>query len=183
MTPEEIVPEEAVPEERVPLTAVEAAMADKAEQLIGMVEQLNENVIESNSHIVESNQRIAESNQRIAELGRYSQRNRRLLRALAVSFLFDILLTGGLAYNQRQTHDATQAAARAASEAHALAVANEKAAIATCISSNGVRANDIALWTHILTLTGSSSRTPQVQGQINKILAFVDKTFAPKVCQ
>lgn len=163
-----------------PAVPAEPSLASRAGDLVQMVERLNTNVVESNAHIAESNERIGESNKRIAELGRYGQRNRRLLRALALSFAFDLLLTGGLAYNQQKTHDASRAAARAAAAAQALASSNRANQVATCVSSNQVRANDIALWTHVLTLV--PPKTAAGTAETKSILDFVHVTFASKDC-
>lgn len=153
-------------------------LEDQADHLIELVQGLIERVGASTEAVADSNERIAQSNAAIGDLVRYSRRTRRLIQGVIISVVLDVLLSVGLGVSLVSAYNASTQAHDVAAQAKALAIQNQANAKATCVSSNQVRANDITLWTHVL----QTSVGPTNQKQIADLQAFVNKTFAQKVC-
>ena len=111
------------------------------------------------------------------ELGRlrkYGVRNRRMIWGLIVSIALDLILTAFVAVTAIQAHDANTAANSA------------KVAEATlCRAGNVARAQQVTLWTHLLStppVPGSPKRTPAQQAEIDAFGKYVRTVFAPRDC-
>jgi hypothetical protein len=112
-----------------------------------------------------------------AELGRlaaYGHRNRRMIWGLVVSIVLDLILTGFVAVAAIQAHDANTAAGAAKASEMAL-----------CTAGNAARAQQVTLWTHLLSLppaAGSPARTKAQQEEIAAFGAYVKSIFKPRDC-
>lgn len=148
---------------------VEAAL-----RLTKTVGVLTNSLTASNRVAEELGTQIGSSNARIAELSDFAKHNRSMIWAVIASLVVDVCLTVGLGFAYNQAHNASITATK-------LAQANTESQMATCQNANGVRANDIVLWTHVLNIT-SAAATPAQQIADAQIQDFVDRTFAPRKC-
>lgn len=110
-------------------------------------------------------------NEAVTTLVKDAKKRRRQLRWLALSIVFDLLLTVGLGYLSVQTH-------RAASKAED----NHTALIRNCETSNEARANNKQLWDYLLNLPTPNAPTLQQKEVRNQFSVFVGKTFSPRNC-
>lgn len=112
--------------------------------------------------------------QQISNLTRADQRNRRHIILLALSLLFDLVLSLVLAYGWHTNHNL---AIRAET--------NRDAIVRGCETSNEARAKNKQLWAYILELPtpDGQPRTPEQQKRLDDFRMFVDDTFAPRDCQ
>lgn len=97
-----------------------------------------------------------------------NRRNRSLVRMLAISIVFDVLLTiaiGIIGFNNYST--GTQLRAETAQR---------------CISENATRAADTKLWTLALA-DAPPAQTPQVQQEIDQFKQNIHVLFAPIDCK
>lgn len=141
----------------------------------------DELALASNAAIVRSNELLSDSNDRIADLAGYGHRSRMLIRGLVVSFVLNILLTGGLGLAYDQAHGAAESARQAAQAANSLSLTNGQNILTSCRAGNGVRANDILIWTDFLsTAAAVKQHGPPAT---DPILKLVKTTFAPRVCK
>lgn len=100
-----------------------------------------------------------------------SRRNQRMIRLLAISLAFDVLLTLALAVVTVQTEMVVRQANSLQAQAHA-----------TCLASNEARAGQVTLWHHLLDLPPAAPRTPEQQEQADAFGRYVDHLFAPRQC-
>jgi hypothetical protein len=110
------------------------------------------------------------------ELRSYGTRNRRLIRIVAVSLIFDVLLSLGLGFAVHHAQEASDRAGRAAS-----------ATVVTCRSSNEARAVQTDLWDYIFTqfaqsIDQSPAESAERAVNIAKFKAYIATAFAQKDC-
>jgi hypothetical protein len=110
------------------------------------------------------------------ELRAYGTRNRRLIRVMAASLVFDVLLSLGLAFAVHRAQEASDRASRAAS-----------ATVVTCRSSNEARAVQTDLWDYILTQFNQSiAETPAESAErsvnVGKFKVYIATAFAQRDC-
>ena len=96
------------------------------------------------------------------------KKDRRRVRWLALSVALDVLLSVRFGYIALQTRQAQQAVDQNASNA-----------VVTCEVGNQARANQVQLWSYILTLSGN---TPAQQAQVEKVKVYLLQVFAPRDC-
>lgn len=158
----------------------EQPLAERAESLIKLVGGLQVSVEASNLAITQSNNQIAESNKRIGELGLSNKRNRHLIAALAVSLMFDLVLSIVLGITAVNASTASHKAAKASAAASQVSTQNAANAVALCHATNDSRASAKALWTHVIALIpvhGSESQKTLIDLQ-----NFVNKLYTPRKC-
>lgn len=114
---------------------------------------------------------------------RAALRSRRVMAALALSLALDVTLTVVVTVFALQAHGASDRAAATAAQVHA-------AQVATCLSSNQTRAQEIQLWNHLAQVSAASPAphlTPrqlaQNKTEVAALLAYIRKTFAPRKCR
>lgn len=154
---------------------------DQANTLISAVQSLGLGVEASNKAIGESNERIADSNKAIAQLNKSGQRSRHLIIALAVSLLFDIVLSVILGFTAVSASNSSDKATIASRGAAAAAAANAASAHALCLATNDSRASGKAIWDHVLGLVVPQSAASRAV--IDEVKHLVAKTYAPRVCK
>lgn len=104
---------------------------------------------------------------RLTEVAASSRRTRHLAIGLAVSIVLDVILTAVVTV-------LSVSALSQGADLHA-------AQLASCASSNDTRADDRELWQYLVQLSGPP-KTAVAKAQEDKLLAFVDTTFAPVDC-
>lgn len=100
-----------------------------------------------------------------------AKRGRRRFVLLAITVVFDVLLTFGFGYITIRTHNL-------ASQAES----NSAAIVRSCEVGNESRANNKKLWEYILGLPPTSAPSVERDQRIAEFKAFVDKTFAQRDC-
>jgi hypothetical protein len=141
------------------------AIADRARGLTDALNRLSDRLDEVK----------ADSETRDAALTRHSRRNRVMIWVTIVSLVLDILLTAGFAVVAVQAHDASTAA-----------TANAQYQQALCQAGNVARAQQIQLWTHLLSLqpaAGTPKRTPAQQKQLGEFRAYIHSVFLSRNCK
>lgn len=111
------------------------------------------------STLAVQNDRLEATNAAIVNLTTTTRRSRRLIRILAVSLVFDVVLSLGLAYALNQNREAGRAA---------------------CRESNETREGSIALWEGIA--NAAPATTPEQHQRTDAVLALVHRTYAPRDC-
>jgi hypothetical protein len=110
----------------------------------------------------------------LQRLAAYGHRNRRMIWGLIISIILDLVLTVTIAIVAVQAHDANTAAAAA-----------KQSELALCTAGNAARAQQVTLWTHLLTLPrapGSPPRTKAQQQEISAFGVYVKSIFHPRDC-
>lgn len=115
-------------------------------------------------------ERIAVSDE-IEALIKVSRRSQRMLRWLAVSLVFDVLLSIALGIVAIRAQQAADLANSAQSHAYQ-----------ACLSANEGRIGQVNLWTYLLHLPTVPPRTPEQQQQVDEILVYVKNLYAPVKC-
>lgn len=109
------------------------------------------------------------------KLRSYGQRNRHLIKVVAVSVVFDVVLSAGLGFAVWRAQVASDRAAAAAS-----------ATVVTCRSGNEARALQTQLWNFILALPPRPDETPDQRAlreeSVGKFKIYVANAFAPRDC-
>lgn len=112
------------------------------------------------------------SEKRDAQLAKDARRAKNIIRALAVSFCLDLIVTGGLAYNTVRVND-TQDAGRASE-------------IAACRQANVNRREDIAIWDRFLDdIAPPSARaktTPKIRAELAGLARLIRVKDTPRDC-
>lgn len=111
------------------------------------------------SAVAVQNDRLEANNVAIVNLTATTRRSRRLIHVLAVSLVFDVLLSLGLAYLFGQNRDAVRQA---------------------CRDGNLTRAGSVQLWEGIA--EASPPSTPEQKQRTDAVLALVHQTYAPRDC-
>ena len=112
---------------------------------------------------------------KVENLAAYGHRNRRMIWGLIISIVLDLALTVVVAVFAVQAHDANTAA-----------VAASQSELALCQAGNIARAQQVKLWTHLLSLPpapGSPPRTKAQQQEIAAFGAYVQSIFHPRDCK
>lgn len=102
---------------------------------------------------------------------RYGHRTRLLLRWLAVSLAFDLVLSLGLGYVAIR-------AQQLAEQANSI----QDRARAGCLSGNEFRKTQLQIWHYILDLPPTSPRSAAQEAQQAQFRAYVDGQFALRKC-
>jgi len=160
---------------------MDEAMPEKADLLIAAVERLGVGISASNGAIALSNDRIAESNARISELGQASKRQRLLIRILAVSVAFDIVLSLGLGVAFLRARQADNRSRTAAAAVALQVTANNAQARATCLASNATRALATQGWDYLLTQSEIGA-SPAMTERAEALRTHIDALYVPQSC-
>lgn len=107
----------------------------------------------------------------VEALARADKRQARQVVILAVTVVFDVLLTIGFGYITLRTHELANQAEN-----------NRVALTRNCETANDSRKNNRALWDYILAIPTPNAPTVDQQKNRTDFKAFVDKTFAPRDC-
>jgi uncharacterized paraquat-inducible protein A len=107
---------------------------------------------------------IIKSGEEVPALARYGLRNRRMIRVMLVSLLFDVILTIGVGTVAIQAHTATSAVTQ------------------RCVAGNAYKTNDKKLWVALLNLEPQAAATPAERAATARVLALVDKTDTQAKC-
>lgn len=108
----------------------------------------------------------------IGVLAQKTSTNRRLIKLLALSVVFDILLSIGLGFIGFKAYTA-------GTEAKAATVVAHVSAVASCQAGNEFRRDDRSRWQRIIDITPVAQRqTPQVQA----FIAVINRTDALRDC-
>ena len=107
----------------------------------------------------------------IAVLEKAAKKQQRTNKLLALSIVFDIILSFGLTYGWHQNH---QLASRAES--------NKSALIRSCETSNEARAKNREIWNYVLEISNRPNQTPEQQKTRDDFIMKLDDTFAPRNC-
>ena len=140
-------------------------IADRARVLTDALDRLSDRLEEVKQ----------DSETRDTELARYGHRNRIMIWATIVSLVLDLLLTAGIAVVAVQAHHANSAAA-----------ASGQTELALCQAGNVARAQQITLWSHLLSLSpapGTRPRSAAQEKQITEFRAYIRSIFASRDCQ
>lgn len=111
---------------------------------------------------------------KVEALAAYGHRNRRMIWGLIISIILDLALTVVVAVFAVQAHDANTAA-RVASQSE----------LALCRAGNVARAQQVKLWTHLLSLPPAPGSPPRSKAQQQEIAAFgayVQSIFRARDC-
>lgn len=122
--------------------------------------------------------RLVTLNTNIEDLTKYGRKNRKFIRWLAASLIFDVVLSLGLGTVALNARSASDHARQATSAAHV----NAQNAHTTCVSGNESRKLNRELWQYVLSVPPS---TPQTADQLKvrqQFQVYIDKTFAPRDC-
>lgn len=110
-------------------------------------------------------------NKAVSTLINDAKRSKRRVRLLAISLLFDLLLTLGLGVVSVKTHNAA-----------VQAETNKAALLRSCQTTNEARANNAVLWDYLLALQPEKPLTPNEIKFRTEFTALKVKTFAPRDC-
>jgi uncharacterized protein YgbK (DUF1537 family) len=122
--------------------------------------------------------RLAKDAEQIRELLVYGQQNRRLIRLLAISIAFDVMLTvagGFLAFTAHMNSDLARQATSSAAQ-------TQQSQHTACLSGNNARATEIQLWNYILGLVSQTPQTPAQLSEVDQLRRYLASTFAPRNC-
>jgi hypothetical protein len=138
----------------------------------------------SNPESVAAAGRMTDSMDKLAErfraLDARQERSRSVIRWIIWSVVAHVALTIGFVILSFIAVSASHEAGRSSAATAAQAAANTATLASSCATSNVTRADDIVLWTHLLSLV--PPKTPAQQATDTALIAFVHKTFAPQVC-
>lgn len=126
-------------------------------------------------------QSMSELATEVSGLHQYGQRNRRLIRTLAVSLVFDVILSVFLGVVAIQANTASNKA----SDATSVAAQNRVNARIACEVGNQSRAAQIQLWGYVISLASTRDKpppTPQELARIKKFEAYVNVVFQARDC-
>lgn len=113
-----------------------------------------------------------------AQLGQVQasvRRSKRVIAGLIVSLILDLALTVVVSVTAAQAHSASVQASATVSQLHATQ-------ISACQSGNQTRAQEIQLWTHLVSVSTNAKTTAAQRRTDEQLLAFVRATFAPRHC-
>lgn len=119
-------------------------------------------------------------NARIESFDKTLGRSRQVIRFLAISLVFDILLSLGLGYVANRALNASRDATRATASATAATVANAATIKANCLAANESRALNLEMWENLVKLV--PARDPQSQATLDDIVALARRTFVARDC-
>ena len=141
-------------------------LAEQANALIAAVGRLSDAVGNLDERLAIHDQRLEEQSEDIGEEKQANlenadliRRNQRLIRILAATILFDLVLTVVVAVAFNQAHEAIRAA---------------------CHSANDSRTKQVQLWEHVLEV--SPSATPEAKARQDDFLIYVHNTFKQRDC-
>ena len=140
-------------EDTPPPTPRRQTIAETANQLVGAVGVMND--------------RLEATNVSMVNLAAVTRRSKRQIRVLAVSLVFDVLLSVGLAFALSRSKEAVDQ--------------NREAVRVACVEANRSRAGSVALWEGIAAAAPPS--TPEQQQRTDAVLALVHQTYAPRDCR
>jgi hypothetical protein len=103
------------------------------------------------------------------------RRGKRVAAAIAVSLVLDVALTIGVSITAVQAGDASAKANATVAQLHSTQVS-------ACRSGNQTRAEEVALWTHLASLSATSGRTPAQRKADDQLLAYIRSVFKPRDC-
>lgn len=114
-------------------------------------------------------------------LAKRARRNVVLIRALAISVIFDVMLSVGLGLVALNAHDASVRASNATS----VASQTKQSQLAVCTAGNSARAGQVELWDYVLTLLnlGNANQTPAQKAYLTAFQNYVDRLFAARDCE
>lgn len=108
----------------------------------------------------------------------YGHRNRHLIWVLAVSLVFDIIMSVLFAFVAVQASNASDRATKATSAA----AQNRQNARVSCIAGNEARAAQVNLWTYVLDLSERPNQTPDQTKRIDDFRKYIHIVFAQRDC-
>lgn len=108
----------------------------------------------------------------------YGHRNRHMIWALAISLMFDILMSVLFAFVAIQASNASDRA----TEATSAAAQNRQNARVSCIAGNEARAAQVNLWNYVLDLSRRPNETPEQTKRIDDFRKYVHIVFAQRNC-
>lgn len=111
----------------------------------------------------------------VGSLASTTTTNRRYIRMLAISLVFDICLSFGLGFATYKANEASHKANRAAD---ALALVQKS----SCIAGNTTRGIDLNLWDFVLDLPVTQPRTDDQRKEVAQLRAYVIKAFGQRAC-
>jgi hypothetical protein len=114
----------------------------------------------------------------VGDLETYGKTNRRFIKLLALTALFDIVLSLGLGGVAWKAVDATHSA----QSAKAASVTNAANAHQTCLSNNDARAQVLAGWTKVFHLFSTPRTTVSGRATITSLQQYFDHLYAPRDC-
>lgn len=129
-----------------------SSLSETANRLIGAVGEMNER-LEATAI------RLDATVSALSDVADATRRSRMLIRFLAVSLVFDVLLSLGLAFLYNDNREAVREA---------------------CREGNSTRAGSIALWE--ATIAGSPTTTPEQQARTERFEAKLHEVYAPRDC-
>lgn len=119
-------------------------------------------------------------NKRLDLAEKAAKRSRRIIVGLVVSLVLDVTLTILVTVFALQAHDASAQASATVAQLHA-------SEIESCDASNQTRLQEIALWSHLASVSKPSPTETPAQAAAGKkavqqFLAYVVRVFAPRNC-
>ena len=106
----------------------------------------------------------------------YGRRNRHLIRLTFTSIILDVIVTVLLVFVYGQAHDA-----------HAISEAQHVSLVAGCQSNNEFKAEQVALWEHLISVSQPKPGTTKAQAAADAqkaaaFLQYIQKVFSPRNC-
>lgn len=119
-------------------------------------------------------------NKRLDLAEKAAKRSRRIIAGLVVSLVLDITLTVLVTVFALQAHNASAEASATVQQLHA-------SEIESCDASNQTRLQEIALWSHLASVSRPSPTATPAQAAASKkavqqFLAYVVRVFSPRNC-
>lgn len=116
---------------------------------------------------------MADLKDELYSLRKYGKRNRHYIVGLAISLIFDVLLTGVVVIIAINTSAATD-----------LANANRQAQIDTCNSGNAARKTTRDLWNYVLDASAKDpqNQTPERTKRIADFRTYMENSYAARDC-
>lgn len=111
----------------------------------------------------------------LAEVKASVRRGKRVIAALVVSLILDVGLTVGVSIAAVQANNASAKANTTVTQLHSTQVS-------ACRAGNQTRAEEVALWVHLESLTVTSRTPPKVRKADEQLLAYIRHTFRPRNC-
>lgn len=116
-------------------------------------------------------EQVPDIDKAVSDLITSGAQNRRLIRWVITSIVFEVVLTFAIGFVFVQTQFA-----------RANTISNKNALIASCNSGNEFRKSNLVLWQYILDIPPETPRTQQQTDKTAKFQEFLDKTFALRDC-
>lgn len=113
-------------------------------------------------------------------LAKKQKRDHQVNNWIIGTIVLHVLLTVAIVIIAVIAANASSNAHQTAKVAKTTAVSNAETAYQACLLSDRTRADDIILWTHVLSV--SPNVTAEQKATHASLQAFVDKTFAPALC-